>query len=120
MYGVPDDEEMQFLVGQQVQQVCLGINEFILHFDKDASINVTGDAAMFYGLDEDQGRSSGDRPMIAAALTTLLDVPVTSVAKISREEIVIGFQNGARLALLDTDEHYECFTVNGPLGILVA
>ena len=40
MYGIPEPHELSFLIGKELQQVCFGRNETILHFFKDVSITI--------------------------------------------------------------------------------
>ena len=42
MYGLNPEINLSFLVGRELLQVCIGIHQVQLHFDKDVSISIEG------------------------------------------------------------------------------
>jgi hypothetical protein len=43
VYGLPDETDLTFFIGTELQQVCIGRHEVILRFGDDLSITVESD-----------------------------------------------------------------------------
>jgi hypothetical protein len=118
MYGLPPDIDLSFFHGKTLQQVCIGANEIILHFDADISITimspiecmVPGTALQEY---EDYRKAAG------VVVVFLQDV-VASAKGHADGTLSLEFQGGGRLDVRDDSTHYESYMIlNGQDCIVV-
>lgn len=107
MHGLHPETDFTKLVGQHLEQVCVGFYELILRFTGDCMINLSSEFELLVG-----GRSwDGKYPLAANAFASLLGGAVKSVIVRDASCLAIQFDDGATLLLYDREKHYESFHV---------
>jgi hypothetical protein len=124
MYKVALDEDWSFLLGKQLEQVCIGSYNVQLHFNHHAAISIQGDdSAGKYFFHKTAARSSptvGKIAEIAVSLISLLGASVLKVTAENSTTLALYFSNLEELRIYDTSDSFESFTVDGgPNGLIV-
>lgn len=118
MYGLPEDIDLSPLVGQELQQICIGQSDAILNFSGEISI---GSATNFVNYAANgETTSFTSPPEAAASLVRLLGSPVVAARREPPGTLVLEFANGERLDVPDAEEHYESYTlqIGGELYVI--
>ena len=119
MYGLSDTEDLSFLAGAEVIQVCIGRHQAAIHFfPEDVAIFVETDMAF---------RSPGGEsmryqaiPESASMLVSLLNAFVTRASVKAPGTLSLEFSTGGVLEIEDTSDRYESFRIkNGDRLIVV-
>ncbi len=109
MYGIPAGIDWTFIIGTELQQLCIGIHQLSLQFSGDVAIGVECDfehaghpaaASQCRGL-----------PGRAPSLISLLGSRVDAVAREGGRVLVLSFSNGEQLRILDSNESFESFQI---------
>ena len=106
MYGVPQASDLSFLLQKELQQVCIGQHEIILHFCPDTSITLQCD----YDVVSNHGSGPDEKVKL---LVGLLGDRIVKVETEGRKTIVLHF-SGKRLLIHDNDANYESFVIVDP------
>jgi hypothetical protein len=119
MYGLPSSVDLGFLSGRTLGQVCVGENDLVLGFDKDASITV--ESAV--GCQDDSGTMQRyeDFRQASGMLFAFLGQDVRVAVRTSQTTLVLEFENGKRLEIYDDSEQFESFVIRyeGEVKIVV-
>jgi len=109
MYGLPSDLDLSFLVGATLLQVCIGANEVILRFDRDASITIESR----FSVCDLNGHTIvfDDAPSSAACLAELLSDSITDVLGCPDGTLRLSFAEGGFLEVYDSSNDYESYQI---------
>jgi hypothetical protein len=113
LYGIPKDTDLSFLIGREVEQVCIGVFQVQFHFDQDVSIFVTGS---FRYIDE-SGSAYEWLPKnhnLAARTANLLGLFVTDLTAEPSGTLTLAFSNAAKLIIFDDSKQYESYEIRKP------
>jgi len=122
MYKILQSTDWLFLIGGEAIQVAIGKHDIqiALFKGKDAKsprISIWSD---FEHRRAGQILSDASEMHVkAATLVSLLGKTVDSVVADGEEELIIRFSGGETLSIIVDDAPYECFTVDGPEGLIV-
>lgn len=111
MYRLPPETDLAFLRGARLLQVCIGVNEVILHFDDDLRITLLSDFAV-----APKGEASARYTEPAAgcpALVRLLDEGIADAAVAAHGGLILRLDSGAMIEAFDTSDQYESFWIEG-------
>jgi len=106
MYGLKSDQDLGFLCDRELMQVCVGLYQVILRFDSSVSLSVTGRYLL------------NDSPAQPSHLLALLGRRIVTTENMGQGTIVVRFDDGSHLAVLDSNQHYESYEISAP-GIYV-
>ena len=109
MYGIPDNVDWTFLIGQEVLQICIGSNQVQVNCD-DVSISIESN----YAHVSKQGmvfEQCDGMPRQSVTLISLLQSKVSSVVRENCKTLALHFSNGETLRLFDDNPQYECFQI---------
>jgi hypothetical protein len=111
MYGLKPDEDLSFLIGVEVIQVCIGVNEVILNGDRDVRITILSD----FSVSRQGGAMArfDDPREGASALVELLNESIASAEATAAGDLRLVFASGAELVAFDTNKQYESFWIKG-------
>jgi hypothetical protein len=117
VFGIPPDENFDFLTGKLLQQMCFGENELVLHFD-DPTVDPRVVRKIMCIIEADieiithiRGRRlAEDARSLASDLVNLLGKHVIDVRTTPRALSLI-FDNEYTLVLHDSEERYESFNI---------
>ncbi len=117
MYGVPEDLDLSRLVGDALDQVCLGAHELQFRFRGGTTLSVRG----HWELHDDSGglvdRALEPSERDCYRLHRLLGATVTGFALDAPRSFALAF-GGLRLTVFDDSDQYESFEIQ-PDGIIV-
>lgn len=112
MYRLPENTDLGFLEGTTLLQICVGVNEFILHFDGDARITLLGEFEVLGGQPAKSVLVRG--PEETPVLLPMLHDVVKSALPTRAGGLELTFESGSRLAVPDDSDEYESFLIEGP------
>jgi len=113
MYGLDKSVDFQFLVGKELLQLCIGLYQLILNFTDHVEITVEC-VIRLTSIDGSIIEISSDNPELSKNLTSLLGSTVESVDVERVGELTLNFSQGYRLAIIDSNEDEESFTITTP------
>ncbi len=102
MRGLSSNVNLDFLLGLELQQVCVGIHQVILNFSSATSIAIESE----YRLN--------DAPSAPATLCSLLGRSVERVSNTGDGSFLLVFTKGYQLRVLDSNEEYESYQITSP------
>ena len=123
MYGLPIDTDVSFLRGALLTQVCVGQNELILNlypespYSQPVSIMFTAFARLV-GPDVEE-LIAEESLQIAPALLQLLGSTVSSVSILPPGTLRLIWTSGHVLDVIDSEEHYESYTITNGNRVIV-
>ncbi len=116
MYGLPENIDLSFLVGKELQSVCVGFCTIQLHFDgKNTGISVTG--RFIHRMGSKTFKWDGDTPhakkmtSAAASIFCLLGTTIVSVKGERDGTLQLLFSNKNEVTLYDDTPMYEAYQV---------
>jgi hypothetical protein len=113
MYGLPPSasQDLAYLKGGEVQQVCVGKYDLQLHLHPRGNISIWSTCALFAAdgatIDTWVDGVRSDRFLFCDLLGSIVSDVVVSDEK----TLVVKFADGRSLAILDTSKQYESFSV---------
>jgi hypothetical protein len=120
MYGVPDNLDLGFLIGGELEQICIGLYQIQLHFSPVGTISTMGywevrnrDSQL---IDQQVGENTAER--VPFELHRLLGQTVVSVEITAPTSLTVRFSDGFSFQLFDDSANYESFTIH-PGDIIV-
>ena len=110
MHGLPKHLDLTFFRGQVLVQICFGLHDLRLNFDKGGAIHTERCVHLLVNGVPDFVECQS---MIEAAslLSRLLDERVTEARVAAPKTLELSFSNGDRLRFIDSNEHYESFRI---------
>lgn len=112
MYGLPKEFDATTLVGQLLVQVCFGVGQIQLHFDKSLTIAVT--SAFWYRDSAASGPQRINIPGSHAVQCHLLQLLHRTILSARGDEfgtLTLEFDSGHTLELLDENPAYEAYQI---------
>jgi len=112
MYGLDKSQNLQFLVGLELLQLCVSLSQVIMKFSDETSISIECDL-----------RISGvngeiidilDIPEAVDHLFCLLGMEIVDVIKLNAGDLTLAFSCGRKLTLMDSNETTESYTITAP------
>jgi len=118
MYGLPEDIALEFFVGLNLDQICIGAGDIILRFQRGVSLSMYCDLTFC-----EIGRPPAVfpcHPLTASVLTKLLNYSIVMASRKNHGTLILEFSNGNSLAIHDSNEGYESYVINnGDKAIVV-
>ncbi len=109
MYSLSISEDLSSLLGANLLQVCTGINEVILNFDKDIRLTVLSDFTVEYTKKKSIRYKE---PIVGAvALLQLLHDSITLAQATTEGDLRVEFASGDAIIVHDTSKEYESFLI---------
>ena len=112
MYGLDKATDLTFLIGRSLTQICIGLFQLILNMDNELSISVEGD---FEYIAPGSGKAMRccEFPGSACPLVELLGKKIIGVDVTSESTLVLVFEDGSHLRLLDSNLDAESYQITG-------
>jgi len=117
MFGLSENNDLSFLTGKEVIQVCVGVYQTILAFDGDTSISLECDFQLTRApgtKDKEDACSSSPQGIL-----TLLGSKITDVTNEGGGTLTLQFSDGSTFRILDSNREYESYQIAHPAGIIV-
>ena len=109
MYGLPKDLTLEFLSGQTLLQVCLGVHDLILNFHDDVSITVTSRIAC--AAPDGPKHEYDDFGQAAPDLMIFLNQTIVGAEGDENGTLRLMFNTGRSLSIYDDSKEYESYTI---------
>ena len=118
---IPEDFPLTKLEGQEVTQVCIGLNQVQLHFyrpvasaskpqwEPGARIEIEAGFVLRQPNLEERCVYKNPIGKLCGQLTVLLGETVTSVSRLDRNELLIQFSTKIELQLLTDEQGFESY-----------
>jgi len=118
VYGVPADLDLSFLVGQELQQICLGPYDIQFHFDRGGDVSSTGEWLLLdhQGLVIDRRQENAERSEYR--IHRLLHKKIVSTRIDAPASFDLVFDDGHALRFVDADPQFESVTI-WPAGVII-
>lgn len=102
MYGLPKQTDLSFLANLELIQVCIGIYQVILHFDKETSISLECEYQV-------NGKTKDLIGLVSLLGQHIIDVTIQD----EKGEIVLKFSQEGVLVFRDSNLNYESYQIMG-------
>jgi hypothetical protein len=117
MYGLKLNQDLDFLRGRELVQVCIGLYQQVLNFDGSISIILECD---FEVMDVTGAAREKTVPWShSAPLLELLGSSVVDLAKSGEKKLMMNFSNGYALNIIDSNNEYESFVISDPQQTII-
>src|SRR5690349_8706961 len=110
MHRLPDDFDPKFLVGHELGQICFTTNTVSIAFEGEIMITV-GSTFVYKGPADDPGCREAV-PAKTGHLLLLLGRTVKMATKAEGRHLVLAFDDGQELTILDDSDVYESYTIS--------
>ena len=110
MYGLPDDFDPNIFVERQLESVTYGVNVIVLAFANRLTVSISG--SLPYSVDEHAEVRVDRPPVLSTVFVSLVGRIVRSFDLKSPRELILKFEGGGSVTLLDDEEMYECYLIN--------
>ena len=112
MYGVPDNLQLERLVGHEFNFIGLGTWQVQFHISSLVAIHVEGRWELRDAADSlvDHAQEPAERD--AYRLHRIIDVPIVRFSLDAPRSFTLYFESGYSLAIYDDSEQYESFSVH--------
>lgn len=115
MYGLPKDFDGSRLVGRFLEQICFGLYQIQLRFDKEVTIAVTSSFVYKDSATSDAKTISfPDPPEVKSQLLQLLHCTIVKASGDQEGTLTLEFDNGHILQCLDDSSCYEAYEIIFP------
>ncbi len=109
MYVLPHNTDVAFMLGKELLQVSIGLNEVILGFH--GNLGITIQSAVVFDRKNQARRQIEAPPDIGVAFLPELGKPLINVAILDDGSFELVFSDETRVTLLNDSPQYECFQV---------
>lgn len=108
--------DLDFLVGKELLQVCVGLHQSVLNFEGDTALSLE---SRFLVSSRQGGSSDGERSdQDGQALLKLLGARITRVC--ARDgELTVAFSNDHELLVHKNKSEYESYQITSPTQTIV-
>jgi hypothetical protein len=108
MYGLDKGVDLDFLLGRELSQVCVGPYVVNLSFDEDTCISLGCDCQVIPPLADPVPAAS--LPAVTNFLS-LIGAKITSASSIGNGDLAVGFTGGVTVMIYDSEKHYESYNI---------
>lgn len=119
MYGLSQDVNLNFLVGQHLIQLGVGQNEIIMNFYDNTSITLECGFSVKSDFDETRVDRSQSGIIAATAIWPLVGRGVTMATSRDSGTLRLEFGYGFAIEIYDDSSKYESYQIKHPGGIIV-
>ena len=112
MYGIPADFDLRAFIGHDLARVCFGAFSVHLEFSAPEVLRVPVVGSYEHAGPSDEGwKDSVTVPVAASRLVQLTNHAVVDAAAVDGKRLVIKFEHGHWLTLIDDNDRYEAFQI---------
>jgi hypothetical protein len=112
VYGIPADFDPRAFVGHDLARVCFGAFSVHLEFSAPVVLLVSVVGSYEHAGPSDEGwTDSVTVPVAASRLMQLTNHAVVDAAAVDGKRLVLKFEHGHSLTLIDDNDQYEAFQI---------
>lgn len=108
MYGLPKGADLQFLIGKELVQVCVGMYQVILRFYEELTISLECECEVIPAL---PGRVPATSQAAVTSLISLIGTKITTANSIGNGDLAAGFSDGTTLLICDSNGNTESYQI---------
>ena len=117
MNGLPDDIDLNFFVGANLIQVCIGENEVIANLDADISLMIASSVRL--AVHAGEMKVCDDAKALGIALVPLLGHAVVEASGTVDGTLRLTWDGGTVVEILDSFKEFESYTVRHGAELIV-
>ena len=117
MYGIPEEKKLQFLLGKELIQICIGSNQVVFQFEFDLKISI--EVSIKHGMPDMTVKVFEEYWNQETTLTLLLGSSVKSLHVVDSKILHLEFSNGHFVEIKDESLEYESFQITIDDQILI-
>ena len=110
MYGIDKTINLNFLVGKELLQLCIGLYQLRLNVTDQLTISAECIIRLMHP-DGSVVEISCDRPELSSRLTCLLGRAIEAIQTDVKGVLNLSFSDGFQLSIVDSNEDEESFTI---------
>ncbi len=119
MYGLPENFDTSFILGRTLELICFNENTVYLHFDGGLLLSIESEYA-HQKPESDAVDQIYEVPFLDPNIAQLLGSPIIDGSASTDGTLILTFENGHRLQILDTSGQYESYRIDyGEVSIIV-
>lgn len=119
MYRLPKTQDLSFLIGVELEQVCVGRHAVILNFDRSVQISMLTSFAIASRRGE-LPVTHDDSVAGGSAMLACLGESVARAEATDDGGLLLEFVSGTTLTIIDDSEQYESFWIGYGDELIVA
>lgn len=116
MYRLPSEFNLSGLIGQQLNQLCIGPSDLQLNFERGWTIKCEGKVSST--IDSSQEVWFHGEWYTTGSISSIVGKTVTTWKRKSDFEFELEFTGSTKLTFETEESPYESFTIESPNGIL--
>jgi hypothetical protein len=117
MYGLPNDFDPGLFVGRQLETITYAVNVIVLAFASHLTVSVSGSLPYRAAAG---AHTEVDRPPVSGTrLVSLIGRSVVGFDLKSPRQLILEFDGGGSLTLLDDSDTYESYLISTGEGEIV-
>jgi hypothetical protein len=109
VYGIPADFDPRVFGGHDLARVCFGAFTVHLEFTAPETLRITVEGSYEHAGRHEGWTDSATAPIAESRLMQLTNHAVVDAAVVDGKRLVLTFDHGHSLTLIDDDDHYEAF-----------
>jgi hypothetical protein len=110
MYGFPKDFDPLIFVGRELETITYAVNVIVLVFADRLTVSASG--SLSYRIANDAETGVDRPPVIRTSFVSLVGRTVLAAELKSTRELVLEFDGGGSVTLLDDAGIYECYLIS--------
>lgn len=111
MYGLPNDFKTDFLIGRNLEQICINETQVYFHFNDKLFITVEG-AFVYQSAEPDANEVFVKVPGFNVKVMELLGSSVIQASCTTEGTLNLVFPGGQTLKILDISDSYESYMID--------
>lgn len=108
MYGLPINTDLNFLIGQELIQVCIGANDLLLNFSEGCRITILSKCGL---IERDKELSIENYPENASLICSLIGEKIADFEIINKGVLILKLNNDRYFVLYDDSDNFESYII---------
>ena len=109
MYGVPEKNRLDGIIGKELIQISFGSHQVIFQFEECIRISV--ESSITYSILDEQVRHYDEFWKQETSLTKFLGAAVIGLEVKGAKKLILTFSNVGTIELIDSSDQYESFQI---------
>jgi len=116
MYGLEKGVNLDFLLGRELSQICVGAYVVNLNFDENTCISLGCECQV---IPPHADRVPAASLPAVTNFLSLIGAKITSASSIGNGDLAIGFSGGVTLMIYDSEAHYESYNITDAIHHII-
>lgn len=107
-----DEDELKFLVGKELRQVCYGLYDVQFNFEDELAISAFYKTIFYNHASEERVMDISSGVYSPIPINSLLGKKTSSLEIVNHESLMLSFENTEKLFVDGSDLKLECYTIS--------